>query len=269
MQAESRPQTPPSVKTTVSSQTSTGKSRYNRKFPSKWLATPSSTGSGSPTSRASPATQFSPESPAIPESSTSGDAKTGRPGDISTSTLSGKSPTFAQTQLFEIMHLDDHPSSPGPTNNEPRDNQQLQWDGVSRSSRSRHQNSIKRSGTEFDSSEYECSTPTPAFRGYAYQTISPPIGGEALHKIPIGVSPSPPIMRLPISTPHAVAPAEPNIQEISGEEEEEEQDAPLSPPVAALQSSSTEPHDTGRRKYGKEFFRQKASTMVAKKRRIT
>ena len=64
---ETRPETPPltpvSANPTLSSQTSTGKSGYSRKFNQKWLATPSSTGTGSPVSKKEPSPQSPPKSP--------------------------------------------------------------------------------------------------------------------------------------------------------------------------------------------------------------
>lgn len=62
---ETLPLTPVSAKTNLSSQTSTGKSGKSRRFDQKWLATPLSTGAGSPVSKREPSTQSPQKSPSL------------------------------------------------------------------------------------------------------------------------------------------------------------------------------------------------------------
>ena len=160
------PPTPASAPISGPQQASTGKSKYSRKFNAKWVATPPSSGRGSPALKVPSATTVvKPEMPSHPK----------RPTDESFE-------SWSPNQEYR-------PSPP------PAPVFQPNLSGLSKALKS------------------------PA--------KSPPYGGEANHKVPIGVNPSPvptsalfPGMSLGsvVGNSHTVAPSEPNIRENPSED---------------------------------------------------
>lgn len=208
---ETRPETPPltpvSAKPTLSSQTSTGKSGYSRKFNRKWLATPSSTGAGSPMSKNEP----TPKSPAMPPSPTSASI-----GSIPSNPNGGSArpvPPYSPPAHFTA------PSHAEQCSQMANPHQHVAYPSHVESYY--HQN-FGEDGKSTNLNSYYTSTllgPTAAHKA-TFQTspspqssTSPPYGGEAYHRMPPGINPSPQASLQAGHVVQAIVPVAPTILE--------------------------------------------------------
>ncbi|KAI4138740.1 MAG: hypothetical protein L6R39_006639 [Caloplaca ligustica] len=187
----SPPSTPASVKATLSSQTSTGKPSYKRRFDRKLLAKPSSKASVSskPTSEPSPhlltAAGDEPPTPTKPSQQPSLKYQAQLQDNEHAQTYSARAAAPA-------VH---YPQSPSPL---PIPQTQLS------ASMYYSQSYTPGNMTYYASATYQISPSSAAGAFY---------GGEARHRPPVGINPSPPVVNKPAYGSHTLAPSEPTIAE--------------------------------------------------------
>ena len=227
---ETPPSTPLSLNPTLSSQTSTERSKYKRKFNQNLLATPPSRGPGSPFSTAQPFPNFlttaddelssptkrppPPPPPPLPQ-------PTARQAQPET-TQDGQSP-FPPIQA----PIDDLPTSTRPQ--QPLIPQPQAPVSMSYARSYQYGNTTYYATETYQISSTSTSVPS---------TTSPAYGGEAVHRAPVGINPSPPVSMKPTSGPHFTTPREPTIAEL--------------PPEAAPAPSESTPQKSDGKKDSKQ-----------------
>jgi hypothetical protein len=220
------PSTPVSSRTTLSSRTSTAKSRSGRKFNQKWLATPSSNGAGSPLSK-KPASPHS--SPTLPPPAMSLTPST--PADPDTNSPNLPTRTLGSSRSRDLRRIEPNEMAAGLQYTHPAVPpnagyySQPYGGGIPPPLGPRYGGygpSYNAQGYADPASYYGTTyQPSFSFPGLPSPNTSPPYntspayGGEARHHVPIGVNPSPPVQinRDGVIVAHAIAPTEPNIPE--------------------------------------------------------
>ncbi|KAL9116048.1 MAG: hypothetical protein Q9227_000416 [Pyrenula ochraceoflavens] len=221
MGASSRtpPTTPLSTSATLASQ-STGKSKYNRRFDKRFLATSSSNGSGSPTSRKQPSIYSSPKAPEPPAEPWT---PLTPPRHLPSSMLQAEAePDFPRPSYQQVP-------TPGHTYhaNSMGAGQPLliPWNNIHQPSSYHLPTNLPAPTMPFPTNFQPNPSPpwassystSPAYTvSPAYSSTSTRHGGEASHRFPVGINPSPPVAgpgSHALGT-HTVPPSEPWIPSI-------------------------------------------------------
>lgn len=228
------PSTPVSVKPTLSSQTSTGKSKYKRKFDKNLLATPSSKASVSPatTANSSPnplsAAEDEPSTPVEPPRQSLLEYQTQLQNNEHDQIFT--TPTVASTLYPGTIPAQPipQPRFPPPTVPGPPYPTYMYY------SQSYQPGNI----TCYTTATYQISPSPPS-------TINTPYDGEAHRRAPVGINPSPPATRFPGES-HTIAQNMPTIVELPSQ--------PSQPAPAPLMTVSRD-HKSKLRKFGNVFKR--------------
>ena len=202
---ETQPSTPVSGKPTLSSRTSTEKSKYKRKFDRNLLATPSSK---SPVSSAT-TNSSSPSLPTSAEGEPSTPTKLPQQYSLEDHIPSNdygplqpsSAPAIASAQYPPVMPL--APRSQLLSSSLPSPLPQPQSSGSMYYPQSYQPGNI----TYHASGPYQI-TPSPP------SAANTPYGGEAYHRVPVGINPSPPVAMMPGCGNQSFAPSEPAIAEL-------------------------------------------------------
>ncbi|KAL8831099.1 MAG: hypothetical protein Q9170_005449 [Blastenia crenularia] len=223
------PSTPASTKPTLSSQTSTGKSKYKRKFDKSLLATPSSKASPSPPTTTG--SSFNEVIPAGTESST--------PSKLPQPTLL-QYQTQAQVTEQVGIHVTSYSQLPAPQLPPPPPMHQPYISA----SMSYSQSYLPGHLTYHASTAYQINPSPPSANNSPYD-------GEAHHRQPLGINPSPPVVIRSAYGSHIIAPSEPTIAELPAQ--------PAAAPLEDQPGDDKNKQDTKQksRQSFKRFFREK------------
>ncbi|KAL8924306.1 MAG: hypothetical protein Q9208_004087 [Pyrenodesmia sp. 3 TL-2023] len=220
------PSTPVSCKPTLSSQTSTGKSKYKRKFDKNLLATPSSKASVSPatTAKSSPnllsAAEDEPSTPVEPPQQSS----------LEYQTLLRN---YEHDQILTVPDVAYHPypgAIPAPPILQPQFPPPPVPEPQHATSMYYSQSYQPGNMTCYTSATYQISPSPPS-------AANAPYGGEAHRRAPVGINPSPPAARNPGGEHHTIAQSMPTIVEL-----------PTQPAIASLQTVSRD-HESKLQKF--------------------